>query len=1080
MFPLEVFPPGALSGSVITTVWVGVFVVAFFNLRFGWVLSGLVVPGYLAPLLLLKPWAVAVILLEGIVTYGLVWLFSERFSRFGLWSSLFGRDRFFGLILASILVRLTFDGWLLPEVGAWIEAHWAAGFDYRSNLHSFGLVIVALVANQFWKSGVLRGLPPLLIILGLTVLLVRYGLMELTNFGLGGLSYLYEDLAASILASPKAYIILVTTAFLASRMNLYYGWDFNGILIPALLALQWYDPLKILTSFGEAFIILAIASLLLRVPPFRGGTIEGARKLLLFFNVAFLYKMSLGWGLSAWAPTVKPTDLFAFGYLLSTLLAIRMHDKGIAIRLTRATLQTSLTAVVIASLIGFGLSQIDLSPLAAPQAAQSELLIEADDSRPTDRLLADKPALYQARSLAGAKPTPSQMRAFDAALMQLRVANPSATALATAAEQLASVGYRLERLDQRYLYLYEQPQQRGWGRFLIDTQRARDALLIEVPDPLASRDLLAASLRLFEALDGGALAIGGALSPDNVRDTASSLFQAFHNKIAEENVLALAVQRPAPAAAEGATAAPQQASQQAGQQASQLWVKQQLPLALSLPRLEQLSGALEVHWQPPPRPSRQWRSSVKGFVELELTPQAQRRLASAPQTSDRAQTDAEPKDALGPIPVQGTLSDWMLPRRALMAAQGTDAYQPPTAEQLIFLDDEVLTPLQRLITQGYRAGRWQTEAAAQLRSIAAAADVLGYALVELHDRRRGQRYLILAEMPSDAKRKRRHWGTYCFRLGPAEPLLIQVPRPLLEIKTLELGLLLFEELDARALLISDAHPEANQDLSADLIRGEQQRHLFNLVAEVLMRETSPQPQLNLQVRGMGQRPGEPLPEHDLLLAFADGANQPDQLSALGRSLQDQLSALGWSQSLVDVSRDQAGYQVGGLPQARYLAASENQDLALLWVSPLARTSVGNADEAISDSADFEVLGIKTRVVDLAQLLPPLMTPTDDAIPAAPALPAAIAKAVLDYLQTDNLLRLAALQHQWPELSIERILEPARQQPFLLLRWDGRPALVANLAPRQGDQTWSFSRAELTPRQLEAFITRGIALLEITP
>lgn len=1072
MFPLEVFPPGSLSGSVITTVWVGVFVVAFFNLRFGWVLSGLVVPGYLAPLLVLKPWAVAIILLEGIVTYSLVWLFSERLSRFGLWSSLFGRDRFFALILASILVRLTFDGWLLPEVGAWIEAHWAAGFDYRSNLHSFGLVIVALVANQFWKSGVLRGLPPLLIILGLTVLLVRYGLMEVTNFGLGGLSYLYEDLAASILASPKAYIILVTTAFLASRMNLYYGWDFNGILIPALLALQWYDPLKILTSFGEAFIILAIASLLLRVPPLRGSTIEGARKLLLFFNVAFLYKMSLGWGLSVWTPMVRPSDLFAFGYLLSTLLAIRMHDQGIAVRLTRATLQTSLTAVVIASLVGFGLSQIDLAPLAAPQVVRSELVIERDDIRPTERVLADKPALYQARALAGAKPTPAQMRAFNAALTQLRAPNPSAEALATAAEQLASIGYRLEHIDQRYLYLYEQPQQRGWGRFLIDTKRARDALLIEVPDPLASRDLLGASLRLFEALDGGALALGGELTPDDVRDTATSLFQAFHTRLAAENVLALRVQRSAQSAAKVGGATPVQPSQ--------LWVKQQLPHALSLPRLKQLTGPLELQWHPPPSPSRQWRSTAKGFVELELSAQAQRRIASAPQPPDQPKTGADTDRALGPIRAQGTLSGWMRPRRSLMAAQGTDAYQPPTAEQLIFLDEEVLTPLQRLITQGYRAGRWQADAVAQLRSIAAAANVLGYELVELHDRGRDQRYLILAEMSSDSTPKRRHWGTYCFRLGPAEPLLIQVPRPLLEIKTLELGLLLFEELDARALLISDAHPEANQDLSADLIRSEQQRHLFNLVAEVLMREASPQPQLNLQVRAMGQRPGEPLPEHDLLLAFAEGASEPGQLSALGRSLKDQLSALGWSQSLVDVSRDRASYQVGGLPQAGYLAASENQDLAVLWVSPLARTSVGNADEATSDSARFEVLGIKTRVADLAQLLQPVMAPTDDATPPVSALPAAIPEAILDYLQTENLLRLAALQHQWPQLSVERILEPARQQPFLLLQWDGRPALIASLAPRQSDRAWTLSRAELTPRQIEAFVARGIALLEITP
>ena len=35
---LSLFPEGSLSGSVVTTVWVGVLVVAFFNLRLGWVL----------------------------------------------------------------------------------------------------------------------------------------------------------------------------------------------------------------------------------------------------------------------------------------------------------------------------------------------------------------------------------------------------------------------------------------------------------------------------------------------------------------------------------------------------------------------------------------------------------------------------------------------------------------------------------------------------------------------------------------------------------------------------------------------------------------------------------------------------------------------------------------------------------------------------------------------------------------------------------------------------------------------------------------------------------------------------------
>ncbi len=293
IFPLPIFPEGSLANSVITTVWVGVFVVTFFNLRLGWVLAGLVVPGYMAPLIIAKPWAALVILIEGIITYFLVWLFSEYLSRWGKWSNFFGRDRFFALLLGSIAVRIVLDGWLLPIFGEAINNRLGVQFDYRNNLHSFGLIIVALIANQFWKPGFVRGMFALVVTVGLTTLIIRFGLMELTNFNLGSLSYMYEDIASSMLASPKAYIILITAAFLASRMNLKYGWDFNGILIPALLALQWYQPSKILTSFLEAFIILGLAMLALQLPIFKQATMEGARKLLLFFNVGFLYKFLL-------------------------------------------------------------------------------------------------------------------------------------------------------------------------------------------------------------------------------------------------------------------------------------------------------------------------------------------------------------------------------------------------------------------------------------------------------------------------------------------------------------------------------------------------------------------------------------------------------------------------------------------------------------------------------------------------------------------------------------------------------------------------------------------------------------------
>ncbi len=224
--PAALFPE-SLASSVTTTVWVGVMVAVFFTLRFGWNLSGLVVPGYMTPLLLVKPLSAAVVFTEGVITYLLVHGFSERCSRYGVWSSLFGRDRFFGLVLVSVAVRLVGDGWLWPAVGELWSDYFRTDFDYRGELHSFGLIVVSLIANQFWKTGVRGGWIPVCATVGLTYLIVRYGLMEFTNFSIANLSYAYNDLAASLLAAPKAYIVLLTTAFLASRMNLYYGWEFN-------------------------------------------------------------------------------------------------------------------------------------------------------------------------------------------------------------------------------------------------------------------------------------------------------------------------------------------------------------------------------------------------------------------------------------------------------------------------------------------------------------------------------------------------------------------------------------------------------------------------------------------------------------------------------------------------------------------------------------------------------------------------------------------------------------------------------------------------------------------------------------
>ena len=241
LWPLPIFPEGSLASSIITTVWVGVMVVCFFNLRFGWVLSGLVVPGYMVPLWMIKPWAALVTTLEGVLTYAVVWVLSERLSRLGLWSSFFGRDRFFAILLVAVGVRLGVDSLLLPELAQWLSIRGYGALDYQNSLQSVGLVVAALIANQLWKPGLVRGSVPLVVTTVLTWVLIEL-LILTTNFSIGSLHYLYEDFAGSIEASPKFYILLLATALAASRLNLNYSWDFNGIMVPALLTLQWYQP----------------------------------------------------------------------------------------------------------------------------------------------------------------------------------------------------------------------------------------------------------------------------------------------------------------------------------------------------------------------------------------------------------------------------------------------------------------------------------------------------------------------------------------------------------------------------------------------------------------------------------------------------------------------------------------------------------------------------------------------------------------------------------------------------------------------------------------------------------------------
>lgn len=503
LWPLPIFPDGSLASSVITTVWIGVFVVCFFNLRFGWVLSGLVIPGYVVPLLIAKPISAVVVLTEGSLTYGIFWLLSDRLSGPGRWSSFFGRDRFMGLILTSVGVRLLFDGWILPLAARHLNEIVGLNVNWQDNLHSFGLIVIALMANQFWKPGYLRGMAQLLVMIAITYAIVRFGLMELTNFRIGAVVYLYEGFASSILASPKAYIILIVTCFIASRMNLRYGWDFSGILIPALLALQWYQPWKIVTSMIEALVIFFLASALLSSRLFASATIEGGRKLLLFFNIGFAYKLLLGHGLAFAGVEHRITDYYGFGYLLPTLIALKAHDKNILARVSRATVQISFMGALAGSLVGFMLTI--LLPDRSRSAEETKSVAEFQPTVSSASIAANATGAARIDLATG---TSSAIRAGEASSLRTALALiDSGRASREARAFLQQAGFRLLALDSGRLAIVPAA---GGGFALLFNPRSSRRMALHVPDPATAPSLALGAHALFELQDARWLMIGGA------------------------------------------------------------------------------------------------------------------------------------------------------------------------------------------------------------------------------------------------------------------------------------------------------------------------------------------------------------------------------------------------------------------------------------------------------------------------------------------------------------------------------------------------------------------------------------------
>lgn len=1006
---LPLFPAQALDSSVITTVWVGLVVITFLNLRFGTTLAGLVVPGYLVPLLLVKPASAFVIWGEAIVTYLLARLIADWMMRRTGSCTMFGRDRFFALLLVSVFVRTVSDGWLLPGLGRWLAAQGHA-FDYHNNLYSFGLVIVALTANQMWNSGLVRGMGVFVLYVALTYAIVRGLLIPFTNFDIAGLGFLYEGIATDILASPKAYLILLATAFIASRMNLHYGWEFSGILVPALLALQWFQPSKLLVSLLEAAIIFLLGRLALRMPVFRRMNMEGSRLLLLFFTAGYLYKLALGFLLMHVAPDVKASDYFAFGYLLSTLLAVKMHQKQLTWQISRTTLQTSLMGLVAASAIGYLLVvALPASSGASTGAVARPAGTAAENASLAGALVARKRTFYETEGDRSALVySTSELQGFSdgiAALLRHRdTGRPGA--LENAQASLARAGFVLEQV-QGWWVVRDRVPSRGSGLFAINS-RPRTSLAVEVPAPLDEPGVFEAAALLAQTEGHATFASAGSRrdrlqgSRSNVLRNGALPFPVFHALTREGGVLQVRGRQ----------------STRSIDAPAELWIQRELPPGIELGALAARVGPVSTHFGRRPAPNRLRDATQAPFAELLLSRPARLRLIARTLTPVRdLRIDGQQR-------VDGYLYASLIERRDAIASAGSGRFVPPRLGDLLYFQAEVLEPLFGTASSWHVA---RNEDA--LRAIDAAASTLGYRLVLHRHVQTGAEHAILLETAGSG----RHWGTYVVRMGPASPYVVEIPRPLGERQTFEYGTRLFARMDARALLISGAHPAVRPDGRGDVLERTNPRTVFNLAHQVLVTALGDEAWV-LQVRGRRDSGAGPVP--DVIADFVGrppGAANRERLERVLEALRGDADTVALAASSAaararDASADAQSDFVRELPGARFMT---------LWVSAQARRGYRDALQDDGERARYEALGIPTEAVDLATRL---------AAARFGAPPSAEVQAAVDaYVRTRNVVALASVANQG--VGLRRLVDLDSGRDHLELRSsDGTLIAVRNLEP----------------------------------
>lgn len=518
---MKIFPAYGLENSLLTAILVGLYIRFFFNEWLGWVFSGLVVPGYLACIVLLRPASAAVIIVEAVITYLLVRGLSDLLSNTRWGNPLFGRDRFVWLVVASVGVRVAIEALVAPSLESLLRAR--LGWDPADSFgfYGIGMVLVPLLANACWKPGLWRGCFQQMVCTGITYFIIL-GLLAATNLSFAKVAQGFDQLTLDFTASPKAYMILLAGVLVASRANLRFGWDTSGVVIPGLIALAWFAPGRILATIGESLLIVLFVTLFLRLPIVRNWNVEGPRRIVLLFTIGYIVKFAVIAVFGATPVGFEPTVLFGIGYLLPSLLAVKILQRRNPALILFPSIALSLVGLLVGSLTGYALL-VSGAALQARLGAPPKLHEEGSCGSVVELVSEVRMARARVARTAPSTVAPRiawrELRSLASMVRQLRTLTGqgvlSCSQLA-AQVQPGTLGLRLETATspagREFIVLYEQTvnveRLRGFGLVAFAAKPTGGPVLV-LDQPQQGMSDLAALVGLLDVVSADAILIGG-------------------------------------------------------------------------------------------------------------------------------------------------------------------------------------------------------------------------------------------------------------------------------------------------------------------------------------------------------------------------------------------------------------------------------------------------------------------------------------------------------------------------------------------------------------------------------------------